>query len=149
MNFNISYSACGTYCSTLRNNFIESSNELIFQSFDFFDIIENIKMACVWNPISAFVLCYFKDTSNNSRFTLLVKESSFLTTWKQTSMTTTSSSSPSSSPSLDETNTIILRDVHPLVTETEIRALLDSVKDGPTIIQIKPDIADCWYVLLE
>ena len=96
-------------------------------------------MACVWNPISAFVLCYFKDTSNNSR----------LTTWKQTSMTTTSSSSPSSSPSLDETNTIILRDVHPLVTETEIRALLDSVKDGPTIIQIKPDIADCWYVLLE
>jgi hypothetical protein len=49
---------------------------------------------------------------------------------------------------LDETNTLILRDAPSDITESEIQSLLDGVDDCPTILQITPDIANCWYVYI-
>lgn len=61
-----------------------------------------------------------------------------------TSRTTTTPTLSSSSNALDGTNTLILRDVHPNVDEIEIRSLLESVNDCPIVVQMVPDVADCW-----
>jgi La domain len=63
-----------------------------------------------------------------------------------THTTTTDHNMTSSSPSvsLDDTNTLILRDVDPNVSECEIRSILEAIDDCPTIINLVPDIAACW-----
>jgi La domain len=48
---------------------------------------------------------------------------------------------PGSSP----TNTIILREVHPDVAESEIRELF-GFEGCPPIESVRPDVAHCWYV---
>jgi hypothetical protein len=50
--------------------------------------------------------------------------------------------------SLDETNTLILRDVDPHVSEHELRTIFNMICDCPTIVKIVPDIAACWYVFI-
>ena len=52
----------------------------------------------------------------------------------------------STSVSLDETNTLIIRDVDSNVSESEIRSIFDMISDCPTIVKVVPDIAACWYV---
>jgi hypothetical protein len=48
---------------------------------------------------------------------------------------------PSPMPS---TNTIIVRDVAPTVTEAEVRALFDDVEGCPGIVSLYADVAYCW-----
>lgn len=52
----------------------------------------------------------------------------------------------SSSPTAGgTTNTIILREVHPEVTEAEVRELFN-FEGCPEIESVRPDVAHCWYV---
>ena len=77
----------------------------------------------------------------------LVSNHDVVATSRTTTTPTLSSSSSSSSSfsnALDGTNTLILRDVHPNVDEIEIRSLLESVNDCPIVVQMVPDVADCW-----
>lgn len=75
---------------------------------------------------------------------VVVKENEIST---HTTTTDHNMTSSSSSISLDETNTLILRDVDPNVSECEIRSILEAIDDCPTIINLVPDIAACWYVI--
>ena len=44
-------------------------------------------------------------------------------------------------------NTLILRDVDPVVTCDDVRLLFESLEGCPKIISVRPDVAYCWYVL--
>jgi len=54
-------------------------------------------------------------------------------------------SSPTSSPT-ELCNTLILRDVNPIVTEEEVRAVFATIESCPPIQCIHLDVAFCWYV---
>jgi hypothetical protein len=41
-------------------------------------------------------------------------------------------------------NMIILRDVHPVVTEAEVKGLLDEIENCPPVVSIVSDVANCW-----
>ena len=41
-------------------------------------------------------------------------------------------------------NTLILRDVDPVVTCDDVRLLLEELEGCPTIISLRPDVAYCW-----
>jgi La domain len=45
---------------------------------------------------------------------------------------------------LDTTDTIILRDVHPTVNEAEIRSLFEAIDECPSVTKICADVAQCW-----
>jgi len=60
----------------------------------------------------------------------------------------TSLSSSASLSKLADTSTIILRDVDPVVTEQEVRGLLDGL-ECPPIVRVVSDVANCWYVLCQ
>jgi La domain len=45
---------------------------------------------------------------------------------------------------LDITDTIILRDVHPTVNEAEIRSLFEAIDECPSVTKICADVAQCW-----
>lgn len=63
--------------------------------------------------------------------------------------TTTSLTRVSSSASmpLPETSTIILRDVDPVVTEKEVRGLLEGLQHCAPVVRVVADVGNCWYVL--
>lgn len=44
----------------------------------------------------------------------------------------------------NSSNTIILRDVNPVVTEAEVRGLLDEIDKCPPVVSIVADVANCW-----
>jgi La domain len=46
--------------------------------------------------------------------------------------------------SVDITDTIILRDVNPDVSEAEIRSLFESIEDCPSLVKICADVGHCW-----
>ena len=50
--------------------------------------------------------------------------------------------------SLEETgsNTIILRDVDPSITEEEVKTVLENVEECPPVVCVARDVANCWYV---
>jgi La domain len=47
---------------------------------------------------------------------------------------------------VDGSNILVLRYVPDMVTEQEIRTLLGTISDCPTILSVVPDVAGCWYV---
>lgn len=101
--------------------------------------------SCHTTTTSTILAIGFKEGCQPEHCGVVVKEKETITHTATADHNMTSSSS-SSSVSLDETNTLILRDVDPNVSECEIRSILEAIGDCPTILNLVPDIAACWYV---
>ena len=83
------------------------------------------------------------DETPSSALTILVVGVPQPLSSTMTSMSMTRASSSASMP-LPETSTIILRDVDPVVTEEEVRGLLESVQNCAPVLQVVADVANCW-----
>ena len=90
------------------------------------------------------------DETPSSALTILVvgappQPLSSTTTTTTTTTCITRVSSSASMP-LPETSTIILRDVDPVVTEAEVRGLLEGVQHCAPVLRVVADVGNCWYV---